>query len=94
MQVNSIKSIFAKISGSGNIYYTGSPIIEINVSGSGKVIPSNWFNIYNNSLTMKRLLLILIIILSGNVAFSQEFKQAVGIRIGYTGGIEYRVYSD
>ena len=43
---------------------------------------------------MKRLILLSIIILSCSFAFSQEFKQAVGIRIGYTGGIEYRVYSD
>jgi hypothetical protein len=43
---------------------------------------------------MKRLLLISIIVLSTGFAFSQEFKQAVGIRIGYTGGVEYRVYTD
>jgi hypothetical protein len=28
------------------------------------------------------------------VAFSQEFKQAAGIRAGYTGGVEYRIYTD
>jgi hypothetical protein len=43
---------------------------------------------------MKRLLVIFGLVLSNIFAFSQEFKQAVGIRIGYTGGIEYRVYTD
>jgi hypothetical protein len=44
--------------------------------------------------TIKRLQLISAIVILSNLAFSQEFKQAVGIRIGYTGGIEYRVYTD
>lgn len=43
---------------------------------------------------MKHLFLIFIFIISGIVAFSQDFKQAVGIRAGYTGGVEYRVYTD
>jgi len=43
---------------------------------------------------MKRLLLITAFVFISNLAFSQEFKQAVGIRIGYTGGIEYRIFSD
>lgn len=43
---------------------------------------------------MKRLLLVFILISTGFFAFSQEFKQAVGIRMGYTGGIEYRVYTN
>jgi hypothetical protein len=39
MQVKAIKTIYAKISGSGNVYYSGNPSIELNISGSGKVIP-------------------------------------------------------
>lgn len=41
MQVNAIKFITAKISGSGTIYYTGNPIKELNITGSGKVIHRN-----------------------------------------------------
>jgi len=43
---------------------------------------------------MKRLLLVFIVIFTGFFAFSQEFKQAVGIRMGYTSGIEYRVFTN
>jgi len=43
---------------------------------------------------MKRLQLITAFVFINILAFSQEFKQAVGIRIGYTGGIEYRIFSD
>ena len=43
---------------------------------------------------MKRLILIIALLVSAGIAFSQEFKQAVGIRIGYTGGVEYRVFTD
>jgi len=43
---------------------------------------------------MKRLLFITALILSNFFAISQEFKQAVGIRAGYTGGIEYRIFTD
>ncbi|MDO8952018.1 MAG: hypothetical protein Q7U86_05290 [Draconibacterium sp.] len=32
------KSIYARISGSGNVYYTGNPGVETSISGSGKVI--------------------------------------------------------
>jgi hypothetical protein len=43
---------------------------------------------------MKQLLFILTFASFNIVAFSQEFKQAVGIRAGYTGGVEYRIYTD
>lgn len=43
---------------------------------------------------MKHLLLILIFAILSCHAFSQDFKQAVGIRAGFTGGIEYRIYTD
>jgi hypothetical protein len=43
---------------------------------------------------MKRLLLISAFLILGCLAFSQEFKHAIGIRAGYTGGIEYRIYTD
>jgi len=43
---------------------------------------------------MKRLLIVLAFIILSSPSFSQEFKQAVGIRIGYTGGIDYRIFSD
>jgi hypothetical protein len=43
---------------------------------------------------MKHLLLISGFFIISCVAFSQEFKYAAGIRAGYTGGVEFRVYSD
>jgi hypothetical protein len=43
---------------------------------------------------MKRLLLISAFAILSCYAFSQDFRQAVGIRAGYTGGIEYRIYAD
>ena len=43
---------------------------------------------------MKRLLLISAFVALSCTGFSQGFKQAVGIRAGYTGGIEYRIYTD
>ncbi|MDO8952017.1 MAG: hypothetical protein Q7U86_05285 [Draconibacterium sp.] len=43
---------------------------------------------------MKHLLLIFIFTCFNGFAFSQEFKQAVGIRAGFTGGVEYRIYAD
>jgi hypothetical protein len=38
MQVHALKSIYARISGSGYVYYTGNPGVETSISGSGKVI--------------------------------------------------------
>jgi len=43
---------------------------------------------------MKRLLLISAFAFLSCLSYSQEFKHAVGIRAGYTGGVEYRIYSD
>jgi hypothetical protein len=43
---------------------------------------------------MKRLLLIFGFFIIGCIAFSQEFKYAAGIRAGYTGGVEFRIYTD
>ena len=43
---------------------------------------------------MKSLLLIAAMVFFSCQAFSQEFRNAIGIRAGYTGGIEYRIYSD
>ena len=43
---------------------------------------------------MKHFLLILTLAGFNVFAFSQEFKQAIGIRAGFTGGIEYRIYTD
>lgn len=36
--VYAVNSLFAKISGSGNVYYRGNPAIESEISGSGKLI--------------------------------------------------------
>lgn len=43
---------------------------------------------------MKRLLLFSAFVVLSCTTFSQGFKQAVGIRAGYTGGVEYRIYTD
>ncbi len=43
---------------------------------------------------MKRLLLISAFTILTCHAFSQDFRQAVGIRAGFTGGVEYRIYTD
>ena len=43
---------------------------------------------------MKRLLLFSTLIILSCGAFSQEFRQAVGIRAGYTGGVEFRIYTN
>lgn len=43
---------------------------------------------------MKRLLLILAFVSFGSVIYSQEFRHAIGIRAGYTGGVDFRLYSD
>ena len=43
---------------------------------------------------MKHLLLISAFVVLNFVAYSQEFRHAVGIRAGYTGGVELRLYSD
>ena len=43
---------------------------------------------------MKRLLLILAFINLTILAFPQEFRYAAGIRAGYTGGVEFRIYTD
>ncbi len=43
---------------------------------------------------MKRVLMVLAFVILSSPAFSQEFNQAVGIRAGYTGGVEYRIYTD
>lgn len=45
-------------------------------------------------LTMKRLFLVSVLIIFSSHSFSQDFKQAVGIRAGYTGGVEYRIYTN
>ena len=49
---------------------------------------------HSKSFIMKRLLLLLFIFFSVNAVFAQEFRQAVGIRAGWTGGFEYRVFTD
>ena len=43
---------------------------------------------------MKRLLLISALIFFSCISFSQDFKYAAGIRAGYTGGVEFRIYTD
>lgn len=43
---------------------------------------------------MKRLLLISAFVMFCCHVFSQDFKQAIGIRAGFTGGMEYRIYTD
>lgn len=43
---------------------------------------------------MKRLLLISAFVILSSSAFSQDFRYAAGIRAGYTGGIEFRIYTD
>ena len=43
---------------------------------------------------MKRILLIFTLAISGFLVNAQEFRQAVGIRIGWTPGFEYRIFSD
>lgn len=42
---------------------------------------------------MKRLLLMSVLIVTGNLVSAQGFNQAVGIRGGVTSGIEYRYYT-
>lgn len=43
---------------------------------------------------MKQLLLIAAFVILSCSAFSQDFRYAAGIRAGYTGGIEFRIYTD
>jgi len=43
---------------------------------------------------MNRNILAAVLLLITSHVFAQDFKQAVGIRVGYTGGIEYRIFSD
>ena len=43
---------------------------------------------------MKQILLISLAIFFAQTAFTQEFRQAVGIRGGYSSGFEYRAYSN
>lgn len=43
---------------------------------------------------MKRFLIILLFVLSAQLVFSQDFRQAVGIRAGWSAGFEYRIYTD
>lgn len=43
---------------------------------------------------MNRYLLIVVFLLATFQVFSQEYKQAAGIRAGLTAGFEYRVYTD
>jgi len=43
---------------------------------------------------MNRNFLTAVLLLITSLVFAQDFKQAVGIRVGYTGGIEYRIFSD
>ena len=47
-----------------------------------------------NQFTMKRILLFFFILFTINTVFAQDFRQAVGIRAGWTGGFEYRVFTD
>ncbi len=37
-RVYATQSLFAEISGSGNVYYRGNPVVESEISGSGKLI--------------------------------------------------------
>lgn len=37
-KVYAVNSLFAKISGSGDVYYRGNPSVEVEISGSGKLI--------------------------------------------------------
>lgn len=48
----------------------------------------------NNFNEMKRLLIILAFVNLSIFTFSQEFEHAIGIRAGYTGGVDFRIYSD
>jgi hypothetical protein len=41
MHVLATESLTAKISGSGNVFYSGNPRVSYNISGSGKVINEN-----------------------------------------------------
>jgi hypothetical protein len=43
---------------------------------------------------MKQLILCAALAMIGCSAFSQEFRYAAGIRAGYTGGVEFRIYTD
>lgn len=43
---------------------------------------------------MKRYLLFIILVISGILGNAQEFKQAAGIRLGWSPGFEYRIFSD
>ncbi len=43
---------------------------------------------------MKRLLLFIILSASGLLLNAQDFRQAAGIRIGWSPGFEYRIFSD
>ena len=43
---------------------------------------------------MKRFLFALLFILSTQFVYSQDFRQAVGIRAGWSAGFEYRIYTD
>ncbi len=43
---------------------------------------------------MKRLLFLLLIFMFANAVSAQEFRQAVGIRAGWTSGFEYRIFTD
>ena len=40
-KVYPLSSLFARVSGSGSIYYKGEPEIESKISGSGQVLPKN-----------------------------------------------------
>ncbi len=43
---------------------------------------------------MKQFILSSTLIILSSSAFSQDFRYAAGIRAGYTGGIEFRIYTD
>lgn len=43
---------------------------------------------------MKRLLFAFVFVNLSFCVFAQEFKYAAGIRAGYTGGVEFRIYTD
>lgn len=43
---------------------------------------------------MKQFLFVIILLLPAQIILAQDFRQAVGIRIGWSSGFEYRIYSD
>ena len=43
---------------------------------------------------MKRFLVLFLLVTSATYLFSQEYRQAIGIRAGWSAGFEYRIFSD